>query len=653
MDTDLQDRGDDAVPALPRTALARSAERSRVLTTTSTVSGRAPVSERRGRFDAVVGLLSILVAAAPALAATVSLLGAGWFLNGDQAIEMLRTSDVGGPHTPLVGAWSRWGWAHPGPAIFWLMAPLHRLMGDDGALVTVGLLAAVCAGGVVVVAIRRGGTALGAITALGVVTFVSAFGLDRTLDPWNPFVALMPFLLFAFLVWSIASDDLILAPLAVLVGSLCIQSHVGYLPLVAGLAGAATLTVAVRHVVRRGRSDRAGRVASAGSGVEPAPEEATGLRAWWTRHPVGGPLVAAALVMVLVWLPTIVDELWGSRNLSALWHYMRSPGEPTAGWPFAFGVMNAQLRIPTQWMGAPEVDRSTSTITAGWMWSAGMVSLLLVALAAALRRHRRDLVLLNAGSIVGIGIALVATTRVAGLLAPYLTQWWWVISFMAVLGIVWTAACLTGIDGLRAVPVVALALAAGVGGFTTVRDIPVEPPMATVSVALSHLVDPTAAGLDRDARYTVHSVDRLLGASGPGLILALESRGYHVYAEPTDVAAIQYGSRRVLPPAQADGMIVIMGLDIKDLGWTPPEGSRELARYDPLSPAQRRELAALQRSVKARVGAPSDAVLTLDTPRSVTNARKHGVSEADILRMKELQSLGSGYVVYLTPPPPP
>ena len=44
-------------------------------------------------------------------------------------------------------------------------------------------------------------------TALLAAVLVHALGPGLLLDPWNPWVALLPFLLFALLAWSVACGD--------------------------------------------------------------------------------------------------------------------------------------------------------------------------------------------------------------------------------------------------------------------------------------------------------------------------------------------------------------------------------------------------------------------------------------------------------------
>ncbi len=67
---------------------------------------------------------------------------------------------MGGVHTPLVGAWSRWGWAHPGPLLFWVLTPFERLFGETGVLTGAAVLNLVFMLAVVVLGHRRGGIRL-------------------------------------------------------------------------------------------------------------------------------------------------------------------------------------------------------------------------------------------------------------------------------------------------------------------------------------------------------------------------------------------------------------------------------------------------------------------------------------------------------------
>ena len=82
-------------------------------------------SGRRWLALVVIGLM-----VAPAVAAFVSLAGRAWWPTDDFAIIDLRVRDVFTMNTPSTGLYSRPGWNHPGPLMFWGIAPLSWLSGD-------------------------------------------------------------------------------------------------------------------------------------------------------------------------------------------------------------------------------------------------------------------------------------------------------------------------------------------------------------------------------------------------------------------------------------------------------------------------------------------------------------------------------------------
>src|SRR5215471_15570875 len=58
-----------------------------------------------------------------------------WHPAGDAAVLALRVAEVGTSHTPLVGPYSRFGWAHPGPMLAYSLALPYRVLGNRGLLV--------------------------------------------------------------------------------------------------------------------------------------------------------------------------------------------------------------------------------------------------------------------------------------------------------------------------------------------------------------------------------------------------------------------------------------------------------------------------------------------------------------------------------------
>jgi hypothetical protein len=217
----------------------RPAAPSRVRSVLS-ASRAAPLSEPRAavqRLLSEAGWVAIVLAVVvlPIAVSLITMVGDEWYPGGDFALEVMQADEVGGSRTPLTGAWSRWGWDHPGPLLFWLFAPFTKLLGPIGILWGAALLNGVAMAGGLLVAMRRGGRSLAVLTALALVVLCSALGAGRLVDPWNPWAAVLPFFAFVLLAWAVGDRDVAMAPWLVAVGTFAVQAHVGYIVLVTGL----------------------------------------------------------------------------------------------------------------------------------------------------------------------------------------------------------------------------------------------------------------------------------------------------------------------------------------------------------------------------------------------------------------------------------
>ena len=186
-------------------------------------------------------LACLVVVLVPFVVGVVRVLFVHWTPVGDWALLELRTRSVGGTHTPLVGPYSRFGWSHPGPALFFALAIPYRLVGSrpEGLLVAALLVNAASVVGIVLLAWRRGRRPLTVGTAIALVLLCHAVGADFLRDPWNPYITVLPFAALIFLAWSIVCGDAWMLPIAVLVASFIVQSHVGYAALVVAVLGVA------------------------------------------------------------------------------------------------------------------------------------------------------------------------------------------------------------------------------------------------------------------------------------------------------------------------------------------------------------------------------------------------------------------------------
>lgn len=161
------------------------------------------------------------------------------------------------------GPYSRFGWHHPGPAMFYILAPFYWLISTKnqiGLMIGAGTINIASAVLIVrslfdtnvSVEIRR----LIAVVLLAVAGYVS---FQTLTDPWNPFITLIPFLLFLVLAARVGAGSIAsLLPTAI-VASFIVQSHIGYAPVVATVLMSATIGaysygIRVRRTATIGRS---------------------------------------------------------------------------------------------------------------------------------------------------------------------------------------------------------------------------------------------------------------------------------------------------------------------------------------------------------------------------------------------------------------
>ena len=152
--------------------------------------------------------------AVPFIAAGYVALTRTWLPPSDHALIMLHVRDVGGPDTPLLGAYSRLGWNHPGPLAFWLLALPYRLSGARTQGVMIGILAINAAAivGCLALARRRGGTVLTVLVGLALAAMVRGFGAAFAFHVWNPDLPAYPTAFLILATWSVIEGDLRLVP---------------------------------------------------------------------------------------------------------------------------------------------------------------------------------------------------------------------------------------------------------------------------------------------------------------------------------------------------------------------------------------------------------------------------------------------------------
>lgn len=602
-----------------RTSAASSLDGSEPDATGEAVGATGSASPPRR--DTLVFALLVAVTLLPLAVALVSLVGATWHPIGDAAIELLRIGEVGTRDTPLVGQYSRFGWDHPGPMLFYVLAPFRVLFGDTGVLFGAGVLNGVVIAGTLTVARRRGGLALAAITSVVLLLLVAGLGTDLLVDPWNPWVAITPFLLYVFLAWSVVDGDTVALPWMALVGSWAVQAHAGYAPLVTGLG-----LLAVAWVVTSRRAHPR-----------------------LVRHSV-----VAAGVATVCWALPLWDQLFGSGNLGEIVSYTRHPEESPFGWALAYGVFGAQLGPGAPWITGDDVN-AAGTVATGSTWFA-VVIVLAVAVLGALAAVRGARSAGRFAVVVAstVALALFATSRVSGLTGSYVVRYWWVVAAACWCSLAWSSWCLLRSRGPsygRALGATLGVTAVALSASLAVAAVPASVPDEALSDQAGVLAPAVARELDPDGRYLVLWVDRRhLGSVGVGVFYELHERGFDLLVHPDYSGAI--GERFDGRDASVDGTIFVVVRDFLEAGWLPPDGARRVATAEHLTTAQLRRMAELDRAIRADVPEELPAgPLPVDFEADRRALVAAGADPAMVRELADLRGSVSGHTVYFVPAP--
>lgn len=300
------------------------------------------------------------------------------------------------------GAYSRFGWRHPGPLHAYVLAPFYQLSGGRhvALFASAWILNLACLALVAWPAARHlpAGTAV-AVSAAVAALAIRADGLVVSI--WNPHAVVFPMAATLMAAAVAAAVRPLCLAWAVVGASFLAQTHVGLVPAAATIvlmAGTAVGVAAWR--------DRVAAPATARRGIRAL-------------------LVAAAVGLVL-WLPPLVEQFRGQPgNLTKIAAFFQSPdraGQPMplaaryAGHAFA-SVFRPDLTLPD---GRPlRIARART-----WFYWSGL-QLLAVAGVAALAWRRRQQTLLWLASTVLLAAAagVAAAARLDTPVADHVLHW--------------------------------------------------------------------------------------------------------------------------------------------------------------------------------------------------------------------------------------
>lgn len=183
-----------------------------------------------------------LVAILPILWSAVHGIRVGWFPIGDEALTGLSAFDVFNGHPPVMGPRTTTAFEtgiethHPGPVLYYLLAPTSAIAdGESWGLIVGSVLISLAIISVGIhTAQRLGGKVAGCAVAAAFLGVQWALGPGAGARPFNPYPPALATLTLLVLTWALIDERLEFVPHYVACASLMVQSHIGYLPFLAG-----------------------------------------------------------------------------------------------------------------------------------------------------------------------------------------------------------------------------------------------------------------------------------------------------------------------------------------------------------------------------------------------------------------------------------
>jgi len=500
---------------------------------TQTIGGpgdhrRPPI---RGRFAAVALGVTLFPLVVSAIALVVKV-GGDYAAGSDIGLTELRTLDVG-RHPVLLGPYSRDGWNHPGPALFYALALPYRLAGSHSIGLALGalLINALAIAGMALVARRVAGVPCMLLTLVGCAVLLRSLGPVFLRNPWNPYIAVLPFGLLVFLAWAMTCGRAWALPTGAGVASFCIQTHIGYAPIAVPLLACGAASLVVLTVRRSG--------------------DALDERRRRSHALIRASMVAAA-VLIVMWLPAVIQQFVDSPgNLTEVVRYFDHPSAPSHSFAEGYRAVSGQFELTPQWLTG-NLDVTPFTGEPYLLYSTSL-PLLLIPLGLALwafrhwrysEANRLGLVLL-----VALIVGVFSIRQIIGPAYAYRLQWTWFLGTLAFIVVLWAAWTLISRQirapdgGQRVLPAVTLSALVVFSGVNSVSATRAGTPQDDMSSALNELGPAVEAALPKGGGDVLVVSTPVGSGYQPGLVRYLEGRGIAIRVDRSVEDA--YGSHRV------------------------------------------------------------------------------------------------------------
>jgi hypothetical protein len=509
---------------------------------------------------------------------------------GDLALIELEVRRTLSFDPPLLGAYSRFGWRHPGPMFLYLLAVPYFVLGAGAHALNTGALV-LNVGWLVwsVVAVGRRGRAASVAFSSCLLLMVSGMGTDGIGYAWNVSLTLLPLAAMVIGCWSVLCGDRAAGALAASAYVFVIQTHIGAGVMATPLAFATLAAVVLSPELR-------------------------------DRHRLTPPSAAAIVVLAVACLPMVIDVVRRPPgNMGRLLRWAVSNDLDVTGFPDAMRLLarTSSLSFPL----VPEQPRFLLWAETGSVGVAPgffFVLVCVLGVVAARRRQRQEVALSGVLFVLWVSGFVAARSVVE-------PPEWWQIEWLQPLG--WMT----------------------IAGATTLcwrlvlHPAPSVPPpklefvatgLLCVAIAVSIVSQVRSLGeLDGRTTETVEPVERLAdamqsiaGSAGvrveivvpdfpaENLLAGLvnESVDRNVDVCVGDALAYKFPSALICSDSERPAVL----LRTETVAQAEPPGYETLVVFDPLTPATRAEADAVrERVARALEGdGRGELIPTLDTP---------------------------------------
>lgn len=493
---------------------------------------------------------------------------------GDLALIEMETRRVFSVGPPLLGAYSRYGWRHPGGALFWVWSPVYELFGESARALST---AAAC-----LVALSlwwlctRWSTNRGFNVALGVAALVTIGTLSENgvAYAWNINATVVPVLVvLAGCATTIVTARPSIPMLATTGWWLFVfEAHAGTGVVLAPAVLATLAVVAVRRL--RGR-------------WEPADRRS---------------LVLGSVVVALIGSPVVIDAaIHRGGNLRSLLVWSATNDVPTAG--LATGVKVVGRATSLSFVTAPQQPRFLFNAVIVWGLLPGLL-LVLGAAALLFAVRRRDRLATAALAILGVtwGSAVFAVANIPDPVYAWLVTWLQPLAWMTWAIVIWVALSVLPTptrrsdwqrraSGLGGAMAGAWAVAIGAGALAAIGS------------------GSPVSKLDRSQTQVTALADAVRSEAGPGLVAIkvepefaasdviaagllndLDRGGVTACADPQWDYKVpeRWNCRPTMADATQDPNTFVVRTE--EVRGEPPPGMRLIADVDYLEPTERRRV---------------------------------------------------------------